>query len=130
MPRLALLLVLLSLAACGSDAPADPAAGDDAAIAESYTVRGVYHGPRQDGAAVAVTHETIPDVMDAMRMTLRLGEDADVSELSEGTKVRCTVAFDGGRLVVRDFEPLPDTTALNLPEDLRPAVANADTTGA
>ncbi|MEM8601002.1 MAG: hypothetical protein AAGF99_13875, partial [Bacteroidota bacterium] len=74
MPRLALVLVALALAACRSDVSTD----DPATSAESYTVHGLYEGTRFEGAAVSVTHEAIPGVMDAMRMTLVLDDPAEV----------------------------------------------------
>ncbi|MEM6783402.1 MAG: copper-binding protein [Bacteroidota bacterium] len=124
MPRLALLFVALALVACGSDTSTD----NPALSADSYTVRGLYEGTRFEGAAVSVVHEAIPGVMDAMRMSLVLDDPAEVDGLAIGTKVGFTVTV-GDRLVASDFEALPDTTTLDLPDGLQPAVANADTTG-
>ncbi|MEO1075965.1 MAG: copper-binding protein [Bacteroidota bacterium] len=115
------LAVLALLPACTSDSADTPA--------ETYEVRGLYEGTRFEGAAVSVVHETIPGVMDAMRMSLVLDDPAEVDELAVGTKVRFTVTV-GDRLVASDFEALPDTTTLDLPDELQPAAANADTTDA
>ncbi|MEM8558958.1 MAG: copper-binding protein [Bacteroidota bacterium] len=125
-PRLLSGLVVIVLAcfpACTSDS-----AGLPAEDAETYEVRGLYEGTRFEGAAVSVVHETIPGVMDAMRMRLVLADPAEVEGLAVGTKVRFTVTV-GDRLVASDFEALPDTTTLDLPDELQPTAADANTTG-
>ncbi|MEM9996271.1 MAG: copper-binding protein [Bacteroidota bacterium] len=125
LARLLLSLVLTALT-CFSACTSDPAPAEDA---ETYEVRGLYEGTRFDGAAVALVHEAIPGVMDAMRMSLVLDDPAEVDSLVIGTKVRFTVTV-GNRLVASDFEALPDTTTLDLPASLQPTAADADTTEA
>jgi Cu/Ag efflux protein CusF len=105
----AALLTLLLLAAC---APADRPAPTE----RIYETRGIYHGPRFDGEAASVEHEAIPDVMEAMRMDLRLEDPAELDRLTPGDRVRFDLVVRGSEVRARHFERLPDTTRLVLPE--------------
>lgn len=108
--RAAVLLAALAVAmgAC-SDAPETPAP------TQTWEVRGVYNGPRAGGQAASITHEAIPDLMDAMRMDLLLADPSVTADLAPGTPIQFTLAEVDGRLVVQDATPLPDTTRLALP---------------
>ena len=120
-----LALVLLLAAGCVEPAenPAETAAppAPDAGPtleAHRYAVRGVFIGPAYDGEAATVDHEAIPGYMDAMRMTLRLGESEDISGLREGDKIAFDLVEDdavGPRMV--NVERLPEDTMLELGQD-------------
>ncbi len=103
-----LLIVLLS--ACGNDeGPAED---------EIYEVQGRYLSTSVDGESVSVIHETIPDVMEAMRMSLRIDDPAKVEELESGDIIRFEMFQDNGQWRIQNIEPLPEDTELDLPEDL------------
>ena len=87
----------------------------DDGVETTWEVRGVYNGPRAGGQAASITHEAIPDLMDAMRMDLLLADPSVTADLAPGTPIQFTLAEVDGRLVVQDATPLPDTTRLALP---------------
>lgn len=100
--RLLLLLPLLALAACG---PNDLA----------YPVRGVYHGPAAMQGTVSISHETVPGLMEAMRMDFAVGDTAGLGALHRGDKIafRLVVPGGDGAPYVEGFSRLPDSTALD-----------------
>lgn len=98
------------LAAC-SEAP-EPAAP------EAYTVRGLYLGTAFDSAAVVVSHEAIPGVMEAMRMRLRVRDRAELRGLRAGDKIRFTLADDGSGYAIEAIVKLPPDTPLALADTL------------
>ena len=108
MTRVLLLIPILMLAACGGSDQ------NDTLPEEVYGVRGIYEGPRFEGAAVSVNHEAVPDLMGAMQMDFRLADTASVAHLTPGQKVRFHIAItpDGARAF--GFERLPDDTRLQL----------------
>ena len=110
MTRALLLLGVLALVAC-SDADAPPAV-DETDV--SYTVRGLYLGPLYDGEAASITHEAIPDVMEAMTMPFRLDDPALIEGLEPDTPIRFTFEDRGAGYRVTAVEPLPADTPLDL----------------
>jgi Cu/Ag efflux protein CusF len=103
----AALLALLLLTAC---APAERPATTE----RIYETRGIYHGPRFDGEAASIEHEAIPDVMEAMRMDLRLEDPTELDRFTPGDRVRFDIVVRGAEVRARHFERLPDTTRLEL----------------
>ncbi len=110
MLRLALLLLVLSLAGC-SDRSADPAD-----VREAFAVRGVYLGPAYDGAAAVIDHEAIPGVMTAMRMPFRLADPGDLDDVEVGDKIRFRLADTGGGYRIDSIAVLSPGTPLALAE--------------
>ncbi len=111
LPLLLLAVLPFSFAACGNE---EPAAAD-----EVYEVRGRYLSTDMRGESISVIHETIPDVMNAMRMSLRI----DDPTVSEGLQTGDVIRFDMVRTQTgwhaRNIEVLPPETELDLPENLR-----------
>jgi Cu/Ag efflux protein CusF len=71
------------------------------------------------GESISVVHETIPEVMNAMRMSLRI-DDPDVAEgLETGDVIRFDMVRTEAGWYARNIEVLPPDTELDLPEDLR-----------
>lgn len=115
--RFLLLLLALTLplafAACGEQ---DPRAGE-----EVHEVRGRYLSTDMRGESISVVHETIPEVMNAMRMSLRI-EDPTVAEgLQTGDVIRFDMVRTQTGWYARNIEVLPPDTELDLPENLRDA---------
>lgn len=86
---------------------------------DTYEVRGRYLSTNPEGTAVSIVHETVPDVMNAMRMNFRI-DDASVAEpLRQGD----IIAFDMVRTdrgwYARNIQVLPDDTQLDLPDNLQ-----------
>lgn len=105
-----ILLLIVLLSACGND--------DSPAEDEVYEVQGRYLSTSVDGEFISVIHETIPDVMDAMRMSLRIDDPAKVEDLETGDIIRFEMFRDNGQWRIQNIEPLPEDTELDLPEDL------------
>ncbi|KAB2959116.1 MAG: copper-binding protein, partial [Thermoanaerobaculia bacterium] len=121
---LALLALLGSLAACGGNKPAPPAAS--AAPQASYTVRGeIVRLPGPDSAEVLIRHEPIPDFknpagevvgMDSMTMPFRLAAGESLEGLAVGARVefRLEMRWSGGApATVSAFTALPPGTRLS-----------------
>lgn len=99
---------------CAEEQPPD--------IDESWEVRGVYNGPRFDGDAASIEHESIPGLMDAMTMDFRLARPDEIDALSEGDKVAFRLDLVDGLIQASDFMVLPDTTTLDLtPAEMSPS---------
>ena len=111
LPILLFAVLPFSFASCGNDEPA--------ATEEVYEVRGRYLSTDMRGESISVVHETIPDVMMAMRMSLRI----DDPTVSEGLETGDVIQFDMVRTqagwYARNIEVLPPETELELPEHLR-----------
>ncbi len=105
-------LVSLGLAACSS-AP------------EGRTVRGVYNGPASTQGAVSISHERVPDLMEAMTMDFAVADTTGLGGLAPGTPIRFVLAADGRG--VSGFERLPDTTRLVLASPMLPAMPESTT---
>ena len=114
---MALLLFCMTLplfiAACGDEAPKHSE--------EVYVVKGRYLSTDLRGESISVVHETIPGVMNAMRMSLRI-DDPNVSDgLQTGDVIRFDMIRTGAGWYARNIEVLPPDTELDLPEELREA---------
>jgi len=105
-----LFITLLFFTACGND---------DVEEKESYDVRGRYLSTDMHGESVSIVHETIPDVMDAMRMSLRIEDESVAEGLETGDHIRFRMVRTDQGWYIRDVEKLPGDTELDLPEDLR-----------
>lgn len=72
--------------------------------------------PRANGGepmAVEIDHETVPDFMQAMRMTIPLHSADDAKMLKTGDKIRFDLMLGKGLEIV-NIEMLPAATKLNL----------------
>lgn len=85
----------------------------------TYEVKGRYLSTGMRGETISVIHETIPDVMNAMRMNFRLEDESEAEELATGDIIRFeTLRTDAG-WYARNIEILPPDTPLDLPEELQ-----------
>ncbi len=80
-----------------------------------YTVRGIYIMPQFDGAAAVIEHETIPGVMEAMRMTMKLADPAALEGLAQGDRIQFEYVVTERDRFIRALEKLDPTTALDVP---------------
>lgn len=103
------ILFIAGLAACGEYTPE----------ARTYEVRGVYLGTAFGDEAIVVDHEEIPGYMDAMRMTLRIIDPSEVSELEVGD----SIAF---RLVVQESTTYIDHVWRLSPASVHDSSATSD----
>ncbi len=111
------LVISSAVISCGDDQPRDT--GDSGVTDEVYEARGRYLSTDLRGESISVIHETIPDVMNAMRMSLRI-DDASVAEtLQPGDLIRFDMVRTGAGWYARNIELLPPETELNLPDHLR-----------
>lgn len=84
-----------------------------------YEVRGRYLSTSPEGTTVSVIHETVPDVMNAMRMNFRI-DDASVAEpLRQGDVISFDMVRTDRGWYARNIHVLPDDTQLDLPENLQ-----------
>ena len=117
MIRIAFALVLgIWLIGCGSasddNEPLPPP--DDAEVHED--VRAKFQTTVGGGRSVIVHHEPIPDVMDAMTMTLPVARPGVADTFPGGTPVVFDLYIGETTMQIRNLRTLPDTTTLNLPE--------------
>lgn len=111
------LVISSAVISCGDDQPRDT--GDSGVTDEVYEARGRYLSTDLRGESISVIHETIPDVMNAMRMSLRI-DDASVAEtLQPGDLIRFDMVRTEAGWYARNIELLPPETELNLPDHLR-----------
>jgi Cu/Ag efflux protein CusF len=82
--------------------------------AEVHSVRGQVSGLERGGRALAVDHEAIPGVMDAMKMTLPLIDPKAASDLAPGDKIRFDFYLSDGVGSIGSIEKLPAETELAL----------------
>lgn len=113
-PKYLFLLISLLLFGCGGEEQS-PVIEETA----SYDVRGIYVTTDYQNLTVTILHEAIPDVMNAMRMSLRLDNSQAVEDLERGDKISFRLARVGMQWYARDIELLPEGTELELPDELR-----------
>lgn len=82
--------------------------------ADRYEVRGVFLGPRFEGAAMRVRHEAIPGFMDAMAMDFKLADPAEIETLKPGDKVTFVYVVLEDDSYAERIELLPPETPLEL----------------
>jgi len=115
--RLLLFLLIAALPfsfmACGDEQPS-PAE-------DVYEVQGRYLSTDMRGESISVVHETIPDVMNAMRMSLRIDSPTVAEGLQTGDVIRFEMVRTQAGWYARNLEVLPPETELDLPENLREA---------
>ncbi len=111
LPLLLIAVLPFSFASCGEE---EPAAAD-----EVYEVRGRYLSTDLRGESISVVHETIPDVMNAMRMSLRIDDPTVPEGLQTGDVIRFDMVRTQEGWYARNIEVLPPETELDLPENLR-----------
>ncbi|ANM29527.1 hypothetical protein ABI59_07935 [Acidobacteria bacterium Mor1] len=116
----ALLLVALiapALVGCSGAGGTDGDDSSDGAASEttSYTVRGKVVGPSQEGKALKIEHEEIPDFMAAMTMDFPLEDPADAERFPPGSLIEFEYLNAGFDSRIRKIEMLPEGTALQLP---------------
>ncbi|MDG5767424.1 copper-binding protein [Balneolales bacterium ANBcel1] len=70
------------------------------------------------GESISVVHETIPDVMNAMRMSLRIDDESVADGLESGDIILFRMVQTDRGWYIRDIEPLPEDTELDLPPEL------------
>ena len=99
--------------------PAQEVQSDYADAIDVYQVQGRYLSTTPEGTAISVVHETVPDVMNAMRMNFRIDDVSVAEPLRQGD----IIAFDMVRTdrgwYARNITVLPDDTQLNLPDNLQ-----------
>lgn len=106
---MALPLLLLGLAGCGSD---DEPETD---VTRYEDVRGRFMGTASDGRDVVIHHEEIPDVMRPMVMSLPIVDPAEADSVDVDDPVAFDLVIAGSEIRVENLRALPDTTTLNLP---------------
>ncbi len=110
-------LLPLTVISCGDDEPRR--AGDHDRTEEVYEVRGRYLSTDLRGESISVVHETIPEVMNAMRMSLRIDDEAVAVGLQTGDIIGFDMVRTETGWFARNIEVLPPDTDLDLPEHLR-----------
>lgn len=87
--------------------------------AEVYEVRGRYLSSDIAGEYISVIHEEIPDVMQAMRMNLRIDDPGVAESLETGDIISFDMVRTERGWFARNIEILPDDAGIELPEELR-----------
>lgn len=106
---------MLVLYGCGSSDPDTHPPPPDAEVYED--VRGAFQAPATGGRDMIVHHEPIPDVMDAMLMTVPVDRPGSLDTLDTGTPITFDLHVGNTAIQARNIHVLPDTTTLNLPPD-------------
>lgn len=118
-PVLSAALVMLFVASCGNDHEADHAHDHAQADEMSHEVRGRYLSSGPGGEYITIVHETVPDVMNAMRMNFRIDDPAETAHLAPGDIVAFNMVNTETGWYARNITVLPADTELDLPERLR-----------
>ena len=115
------VIAALFMLSCSAEEsrPAQEVQSDYADAIDVYQVQGRYLSTTPEGTAISVVHETVPDVMNAMRMNFRIDDVSVAEPLRQGD----IIAFDMVRTdrgwYARNITVLPDDTQLNLPDNLQ-----------
>lgn len=118
LPLLFLLMAIsLMLAACGERH--EHHHQHEAVSEDVHDVRGRYISTDLRGESISVVHETIPDVMNAMRMSFRIDNESVAAGLVTGDIIRFDMVRTESGWYARNIEVLPPDTELDLPERLR-----------
>lgn len=115
------VLVLYGCGSSDSDTQPPPA---EAEVYEG--VRGAFQAPATGGRDMIVHHEPIPNVMDAMLMTVPVDRPGSLDTLATGTPITFDLHVGNTAIQARNIRVLPDTVTLNLPADADSARAPAD----
>ncbi len=113
-------ILFFQLTGCGNGEEAEP---EEEA---SYEVKGRYLSTSVDETSISVIHETIPDVMDAMRMSLRIDDLSEVEDLETGDHIEFDMVHTQQGWFIRNIEKLPEGTEPDLPEELQDVGLNGD----
>ncbi len=112
-----LFLGALLVTGCGgsdSSSAGDPVAAAEAEEPRTFTVRGQFVAPALEGAAMRVSHEEMPDYMDAMTMNFRLQDPTELEGIKPGDKIEFEYVADGTNAYVHGIKLLPADTELTL----------------
>lgn len=115
------VLMLNGCSASDSDTQPPP---PDAEVYED--VRGAFQAPATGGRDMIVHHESIPDVMDAMLMTVPVDRPGSLDTLATGTPITFDLHMSNTAIQARNIRVLPDTVTLDLPADADSARAPTD----
>ena len=89
-----LLVVLFAVvAACGPDT-------------QEYTVEGEVVGVLDDGRALIIDHEEIPDFMGAMEMQFEVSDPGQASALAVGDRIRFILVVTDRDMIIDSIEKL------------------------
>lgn len=105
------ILWLLLITACGESEP-------ESNYTVSHDVNGIFVSANPANLTATIIHEEIPEVMNAMRMSLRLDTFSSVADFEQGDKINFKLERVGVQWYARHFEKLPDDTELDIPEEL------------
>ena len=113
---ISLMAISLMLAACGDRHEQHQ---HKHASEEAFDARGRYVSTDMRGESISVVHETVPDVMNAMRMSFRIDDESVAAGLVTGDIIRFDMVRTESGWYARNIEVLPPDTELDLPERLR-----------
>ncbi len=85
---IAMLLCLMLLSCAGTIQPSDE---------RRYELKGTVVSFNKAQQQVVITHETIPELMDAMTMSFTLKEDSAYDVMKAGDQIQATLVVDGDR---------------------------------
>lgn len=110
--------LMLLAGSCSSNPPAETAPVNpvpvELAIESVHPARGVIEAIDEEGARLTISHEEMPDFMDAMTMPFELGDSAEIVGLSVGDKIAFELVMATTKSFIRDIQPLPADTELTL----------------
>ncbi|MCC5934013.1 MAG: copper-binding protein [Balneolales bacterium] len=107
-----------TFAACSGETETVPAE-DQAAQEQTYEVRGFFVEVDDAGQIITILHEEIPEVMRSMQMRMILENAADAENLERGDMVSFTMVRIGNSWYVRNVQPLPEDTELEIADELK-----------
>ncbi|MDI6400942.1 copper-binding protein [Balneolaceae bacterium ANBcel3] len=106
-----LTIVLLFAVSCTEDAAPE--------AVDSHLVNGRFLSVDEDNKTVSIVHETVPEVMNAMRMNFRIDNLSDVDGIESGDVVQFEMELTEQGWYARNLTVLPSDTSLDLPENLQ-----------
>jgi Cu/Ag efflux protein CusF len=89
-----------------------------------YQTRGEVVALKPEIGAVTVFHEDVPGFMDSMQMDFAVADVDQMSGLTPGDRIAFTIAVshEDGETTIRDIQPLPEATTLDLNKPEPPAL--------